>query len=781
MARSKTERTEPVEATAAQQAADVEQPVAAPEAETPKKSVRAPKSESTVDAAEMDALAGSYHGAPYDILGPHVVSREDKEVLAIRAFRPVDKAVSVLEIETGKQTAMKLVHPAGLYEAIFPRRKAVFPYRLVVIGGDDGEYELEDPYRFPPQLSDFDLYLHGEGNFLESYERFGAHMVTVDGVAGVHFAVWAPNALRVSVVGPFNLWDNRVNAMQMHGESGVWETFIPNLPKGTHYKYSVKSRFMGYEVDKADPYGFYFEVRPTTDSRVWNIDEYAWGDDAWMTGRPQRQAPNQPMNIYEVHLGSWRRGAENEFLSYHDLAHQMVDYVKEMGYTHIELLPITEHPFDGSWGYQVTGYFAPTSRFGTPDDFMYFVDHCHQNGIGVLLDWVPAHFPRDAHGLGFFDGTHLYEHADPRQGEHQDWGTKIFNFGRNEVRNFLLSNALFWLKKYHLDGLRVDAVASMLYLDYSREAGQWVPNKYGGRENLEAIDFLRRFNELVHENAPGAITAAEESTSWPMVTRPTYMGGLGFDYKWNMGWMHDTLSYIEKDPVFRRYHQNEITFSLIYAFHENFILPFSHDEVVHLKKSMLDKMPGDAWRKYANLRALYAYMVGHPGKKLLFMGSEFGQWTEWSEARSLDWHLLKWEDHQQMQRFVRDLNHFYQREPALYEVDYSWEGFQWIDFTDAEQSVLSFQRRANDPAEMLVFVCNFTPVVRESYRVGLPLGGAYREVINSDGVEYGGSGVTNDGLVFAEALPWQNCSFSAPLRLPPLGAVVLKPIQSMEE
>jgi len=781
MARSKTERTEPVEASAAQQAADAEQPVAATEADTPKKSARAPKPESTVDAAEMDALAGGYHGAPYDLLGPHVVNREGKEVLAIRTFRPVDKAVSVLETETGKQTAMKLVHPAGLYEAIFPRRKAAFPYRLVVIGGDDGEYELEDPYRFPPQLSDFDLYLHGEGTFLESYERFGAHMVTVDGIAGVHFAVWAPNALRVSVVGPFNLWDNRVNPMQMHGESGVWETFIPNLPKGTHYKYSVKSRFMGYEVDKADPYGFYFEVRPTTDSRVWSIDEYEWGDNAWMTDRPQRQAPNQPMNIYEVHLGSWRRGAENEFLSYHDLAHQMVDYVKEMGYTHIELLPITEHPFDGSWGYQVTGYYAPTSRFGTPDDFMYFVDHCHQNGIGVLLDWVPAHFPRDAHGLGFFDGTHLYEHADPRQGEHQDWGTKIFNFGRNEVRNFLLSNALFWLKKYHIDGLRVDAVASMLYLDYSREAGQWVPNKYGGRENLEAIDFLRRFNELVHENAPGAITAAEESTSWPMVTRPTYMGGLGFDYKWNMGWMHDTLSYIEKDPVFRRYHQNEITFSLIYAFHENFILPFSHDEVVHLKKSMLDKMPGDAWRKYANLRALYAYMTGHPGKKLLFMGSEFGQWTEWSEARSLDWHLLQWEDHQQMQRFVRDLNHFYQREPALYEVDYSWEGFQWIDFTDAEQSILSFQRRANDPAEMLVFVCNFTPVVRESYRVGLPLGGAYREVINSDSVEYGGSGVTNDGLVFAEALPWQNCSFSAPLRLPPLGVVVLKPIQSMEE
>ncbi|GIK72008.1 MAG: 1,4-alpha-glucan branching enzyme GlgB [Chloroflexota bacterium] len=752
---------------------------AAPKEATPVKKEKPapPKPKATVDDAQIEAIVGGYHGAPYDVLGPHVVTMNGKEGLAVRVFRPLDKKVEVLEIENGKRTPMVQVHPAGFFEATFSRRKERFPYRLVVTGGDDQEYELEDPYRFPMLFPEFDLYLHGEGNFLESYERFGAHMTTVEGVAGVHFAVWAPNALRVSVIGSFNAWDNRVNAMQRRGDSGIWETFIPNLPKGTHYKYSIKSRMLGYEIDKADPYGFYFEMRPTTDARVWDIDSYIWNDKEWMENRIERQATDKPMSIYEVHLGSWRRGEGDAFLNYRDLAHQLVEYVKRMGYTHIELLPITEHPFDGSWGYQVTGYYAPTSRFGSPDDFMYFVDYCHQNGIGVLLDWVPAHFPRDAHGLAFFDGTHLYEHADPRQGEHRDWGTKIFNFGRNEVRNFLLSNALFWLKKYHLDGLRVDAVASMLYLDYSRQPGEWIPNKYGGRENLEAIDFLRRFNELVHEHAPGAITCAEESTSWPMVTRPTYMGGLGFDYKWNMGWMHDTLSYMEKDPIYRRYHQNEITFSLIYAFHENFILPFSHDEVVHLKKSMLDKMPGDVWQKYANLRALYAYMFGHPGKKLLFMGGEFGQWSEWSEARSLDWHLLQWEDHQRLQRFVRDLNHFYQHEPALYEVDYSWEGFQWIDFTDADQSVISFQRRAKEPSEMLIFVCNFTPVVRESYRIGLPISGVYREVLNSDWTIYGGSGVANTEPIIAQDLPWQNCKYSAPIRMPPLGVFVLKPMQ----
>lgn len=736
--------------------------------------------QATLAETEIAAVVGGYHSAPYTVLGPQRVPQKGGDLLVVRVFRPLDRQVVLWELESGRRTPMQAVHAGGIFEARFPRRKSVEAYRLVVTGGDGQEYELEDPYRFPLLFPELDLYLHGEGNFLESYERFGAHRRTVEGVEGVHFAVWAPNALRVGVVGPFNGWDNRVNAMQRRGESGVWETFIPNLPQGTHYKYAIKSRQLGYEVDKADPYGFYCEFRPTTDTRIWDLDRYGWQDQAWMEMRAARQAHDQPLSIYEVHLGSWRRGPDGEFLNYRELAHQLVDYVQEMGYTHLELLPITEHPFDGSWGYQVTGYYAPTSRFGTPDDFMYFVDYCHQHGVGVLLDWVPAHFPRDAHGLAFFDGTHLYEHADPRQGEHRDWGTKIFNFGRNEVRNFLLSNALFWLKKYHLDGLRVDAVASMLYLDYSRQPGEWVPNPYGGRENLEAIEFLRRFNELVHEQVPGAITAAEESTSWPMVTRPVYMGGLGFDYKWNMGWMHDTLSYMAKDPIYRRYHQNEITFSLIYAFHEHFILPLSHDEVVHLKKSMLDKMPGDGWQKYANLRALYAYMYGHPGKKLLFMGCEFGQWSEWSEARSLDWQLLQWPSHQQLQRFVRDLNRIYRHEPALYTIDHSWEGFQWIDYTDAEQSVLSFLRRSTDPRETLVFVCNLTPVVRSSYRVGLPHDGLYQELINSDWTIYGGSGVANPGLIQAQRQPWQSCPFSVSLRLPPLGTLVLKRVTAAE-
>jgi 1,4-alpha-glucan branching enzyme len=675
---------------------------------------------------------------------------------------------------------MGRVDEAGVFEALFPDILAPFAYRLILLDSQGNESESEDPYRFPPLLTDYDIHLHGEGNFIYSYEKLGAHLREIEGVQGVNFAVWAPNAQRVSVIGPFNGWDNRVHPMHRHETAGVWELFIPNLSEGMHYKYAVKSRFLNYEVDKSDPCGFYGEVRPSTDSRVWNLDKYQWRDDEWLAKRPEHQALNQPMNIYEVHLGSWRRAPEtNGFLSYRDLAHQLVAYVQQMGYTHIELLPITEHPLDGSWGYQTTGYFAPTSRFGSPDDFMYFVDYCHQHNIGVILDWAPAHFPKDGHGLAFFDGTHLYEHADPRQGEHQDWGTKIFNFGRNEVRNFLLSSALFWLKKYHIDGLRVDAVASMLYLDYSRKSGEWVPNQYGGRENLEAIDFLRRFNETTHAEAPGALTIAEESTSWPMISRPTYMGGLGFDLKWNMGWMHDMLSYMQKDPIHRRYHQNQITFSLMYAFHENFVLPFSHDEVVHLKKSMLNKMPGDLWRKYANLRALYAYMIGHPGKKLLFMGGEFGQWAEWSEAKSLDWHLLQGEDHRQLHRYVAALNHLYLTEPALHQIDFSWEGFEWIDFSDAEQSVISFIRRAADPGNMVIVVCNFTPVPRLGYRVGLPRDAIYREIFNSDQPQYGGSGVVTNKETPAEHIPWQRCAYSASLNLPPLGVLFLKPIREI--
>lgn len=728
----------------------------------------------TVSPGDLQAIVGGYHGAPFDVLGAHPVTLEGEPGLAIRAFRPLDDAVWVVDVN-GMRSPMTRIHSEGLFEAVLPARPETFVYSLVVADAEGNEYSLEDPYRFPPLLTEYDLYLYGEGNFYYSYEKLGAHPREIDGVPGINFAVWAPNAERVSVVGEFNGWDNRTHPMRSRGAGGVWELFVPHLPNGTHYKYAVKSRFLGYEVDKSDPYGFYAEMRPSTDSRVWDLSTYEWQDDAWLAARPERQALDQPINIYEVHLGSWRRAPEdNGFLSYRDLAVQLVDYAREMGYTHIELLPITEHPFDGSWGYQTTGYFAPTSRFGTPDDFRFFVDTCHQAGIGVILDWVPAHFPRDAHGLGFFDGTHLYEHSDPRLGEHRDWGTKIFNFGRNEVRNFLISSALFWLKEYHLDGLRVDAVASMLYLDYSREPGEWIPNRYGGRENLEAIDFIRRFNEITHAEVPGTLTIAEESTSWPMVTRPTYTGGLGFDLKWNMGWMHDMLSYMQKDPIHRRFHQSQVTFSLIYAFHENFVLPFSHDEVVHLKRSMLDKMPGDVWRKYANLRALYTYMTAHPGKKLLFMGCEFGQWAEWNEARSLDWHLLQWEDHQRLQSFVARLNHLYLEEPALHRIDASWEGFEWIDISDADYSVISFVRRSDDPADTLVVVCNFTPVPRMGYRVGLPTSGLYRELLSSDDQLYGGSGVGNPQPVMAETLPWQNCNFSAPINLPPLGVIFLK-------
>ncbi len=735
--------------------------------------------QSTTNPGELAAIVGAYHGAPHAVLGPQQVVIDGEAGLSIRAFRPLDRQIFVLDTETGERYPMTRIDAAGFFETVLPQRPEPFAYRLIVVDPAGQEHEIEDPYRFPPALTEHDMYLHTEGNFVYSYEKLGAQARTVEGVQGVNFAVWAPNAERVSVIGPFNEWDNRTHPMQLRAQFGIWEIFIPNLPQGMEYKYSLKSRLLGYEIDKADPYSFYAEQRPKTSSRIWNINQYTWHDDEWLASRVERQALDKPINIYEVHLGSWKRAqgapaADNGFLNYRDLAHQLVDYAHQMGYTHIELLPITEHPFDGSWGYQTTGYFAPSSRFGDPNDFQYFVDYCHQHGVGVILDWVPAHFPRDAHGLAFFDGTHLYEHADPRLGEHQDWGTKIFNFGRNEVRNFLLSNAVFWLKHYHLDGLRVDAVASMLYLDYSREPGQWVPNRYGGRENLAAIDFIRRFNELTHIETPGILTIAEESTSWPMVTRPTYMGGLGFDLKWNMGWMHDILSYMQKDPIHRRYHQSEVTFSLIYAFHENFVLPFSHDEVVHLKRSMLNKMPGDVWQKFANLRTLYGYMTGHPGKKLLFMGDEFGQWAEWNEAKSLDWHLLEWPTHQQLQNFVADLNHLYQREPALHQVEFSWEGFQWIDFSDAEQSVISFVRRAANSADFLIIICNFTPLPRLGYRVGLPVQGMYREIMNSDWMHYGGSGVANPHGMWAEELPWQNCAYSATLNLPPLAVMMLK-------
>jgi len=637
-------------------------------------------------------------------------------------------------------------------------------------------------------FSDFDLYLFGQGKHRRIYEKMGAHPCIVDGVAGVNFALWAPNARTVSVIGDFNGWQHGAHPMHLrHIDLGVWERFIPGIQVGALYKYAVYSRYNNYVAEKSDPYGFAAELRPKTASIVADIHQHQWQDEAWMQERTQRQQLSSPISIYEVHLGSWRRvieeSGENRIMTYRELAHALAPYVKELGFTHIELLPITEYPYDGSWGYQVTGYFAPTSRYGSPEDFQYFVDFLHQQGIGVLLDWVPAHFPKDEYALGYFDGTHLYEYADPRKGEHKEWGTYVFDYGRPEVRNFLIASALFWLREYHIEGLRVDAVASMLYLDYSRKAGEWVPNRYGGREHLEAIDFLRQFNEAVYAEQPGTLTIAEESTAWPMVTRPTYTGGLGFSMKWNMGWMHDILDYMSLDPVYRRYHHNNITFSLMYAYNENFALPLSHDEVVHGKGSLLGKMSGDVWQKFANLRALYGFMWGHPGKKLLFMGGEFGQWREWNFAQSLDWHLLQPPSdarHARLRDYLSDLNQLYQEEPALSLLDYDPAGFSWIDVHDPDNSVASFMCKSKKKHETLVFVCNFTPVPRYGYRVGVPYAGEYYEVINSDATRYGGSGIENKQHMPSAPIYWQNCPHSLLLTLPPLATVILK-LRTMTE
>ena len=626
-------------------------------------------------------------------------------------------------------------------------------------------------------LTEFDLYLFGEGTLHRAYEKLGAHRREVDGQTGVHFAVWAPNAEEVSVIGDFNGWDPRSHGMRNLGASGIWETFVPEVGDGDRYKYEIRSRAGGERLQKADPYGFFFESDASGAAIVWDLNRYTWRDGDWMQERPAKNGWfDRPMSIYELHPGSWKRSSDRggRPLTYRELAEQLVPYVKEMGYTHIELLPVLEHPFAGSWGYQVTGFFAPTSRFGPPEDFKSFVDACHLNGIGVILDWVPGHFPKDAHGLARFDGTALYEHEDPRQGEHRDWGTLVFNYGRNEVRAFLLSSALFWLEEYHIDGLRVDAVASMLYLDYSRKEGEWLPNEFGGRENLEAMEFLRQLNVQTHSQAPGSITVAEESTAWPGVTRPVHLGGLGFTYKWNMGWMHDMLRYVGKDPVYRRWAHNDLTFSLLYAFTENFVLPFSHDEVVHGKRSMLDKMPGDQWQKQANLRALFGYMFGHPGKKLMFMGSEFGQWREWSHDDSLDWHLLEHEGHRGLQRWVRDLNRVLHEQPALYQVDFDHTGFEWIDCADFEGSIVSFIRHAHDPSDFVVVAVNFTPVPRPGYLIGVPQAGHYVELVNSDAAIYGGSNVGNAGAVEAEPVPAHGRPHRLSLTLPPLACVILK-------
>ncbi len=729
----------------------------------------------TLTDEQINRIVKMSHHDPFEVLGAHIVEWKGQPVVVVRAMVPHADRLTVVAAD-GTEYPMTRVHIDGVYEAICAGRSEIFGYRLRATDIGGHTWEFIDPYSFWPVLSDFDLQLLGEGNHFKSYDKLGAHPLEIGGVAGTLFAVWAPNARAVSVVGNFNAWDERRHPMRVRGGSGIWELFIPGVGQGEVYKYRIRG-LHGQLIEKADPHANYSELRPRTGSVIWNIEGYPWGDEEWMARRAQTNLLYKPLSIYEVHLGSWMRVPEenDRFLTYRELAPKLVDYVLEMGYTHIELLPVMEHPFDGSWGYQVTGYFAPTSRYGTPQDFMYFIDYCHQHGIGVILDWVPAHFPRDLHSLVRFDGTALYEYEDPRKGEHKDWGTLIFNFGRNEVRNFLISSGLFWLDKYHVDGLRVDAVASMLYLDYSRRPGEWEPNIYGGNENLEAIAFIRRFNELCYQYYPGVITIAEESTSFAGVSRPTYLGGLGFGFKWNMGWMNDTLRYIQKDPIYRKYHHNDLTFGLIYAFSENFIQVISHDEVVHGKGSLLGKMPGDDWQKFANVRLYLGFMYTHPGKKLLFMGSEFGQWREWSEARSLDWHLLQWEPHQKLRRFVADLNRLYCREPALYERDSDPAGFEWIDLHDWEHSIISYLRRAAHPADYLVIVCNFTPIPREGYRIGVPEHCLYREVLNSDALIYGGSNMGNRGGFWSEALPWQGQPYSLNLTVPPLSVCVFKP------
>ncbi len=719
----------------------------------------------------LASLLNGDHGAPYQILGPQP---SDEGQVSIRAFQPAMERMTVVDDGTGERHEMALLREEGLFEVTIKGAATELRYHYEAHTRQGADVSFHDAYAFPLQITDYDIYLFKQGRLLQSYDKFGAHPCEINGIKGVTFAVWAPNAYRVSVIGDFNGWDARTHPMQVHNDSGIWELFIPDVPEGTIYRYAIRSHNAGYRAEKSDPYSFAYQLRPNNASIVANIDNYTWGDQEWLAARAQRDPLKQPWSIYEVHLGSWQRDEHGNWLNYRELAHRLVAYAKEMGYTHLEIMPITEYPADESWGYQATGYFAPTSRYGSPTDFMYFVDHCHQNGIGLILDWVPAHFASDGFALNYFDGTHLYSHADPRQGQHIPWGTYIFNYGRNEVRNFLLSSALFWLRRYHIDGLRVDAVSSMLYLDFSRDPGQWLPNHYGGRENLDAIAFLREFNTLVHREEPGAVTIAEESTSWPMVSRPTYIGGLGFTFKWNMGWMHDTLDYMKLNPIYRRYSHNLITFALMYAFNENFFLSLSHDEVVHLKGSMLNKMAGDWWQKFASLRLMFGFQYTMPGKKLNFMGQEWGEWQEWSERRSLDWELLKWPTHKGAQTWMKDLNHFYDTQPSLFEHDFDYTGFEWIEVNDVEQSVFAYMRFADNRDDFLVVVCNFTPVVRYDYRIGVPQKGFYRELLNSDASMYGGGDIGNLGGVQSSDIPSHVHGQSLRLTLPPLGIVILK-------
>ena len=688
----------------------------------------------------------------------------------VRVFYPYASKV-FLETAQGS-VALSRTHADGLYEWR-GQTKPAHPYQLRIVEGGV-ERNAYDPYAFAAQISGVDLHLFNEGKLHQSYRVLGSHTIELDEIVGVRFAVWAPNAERVSVVGEFNRWDGRVNPMRVHGSSGVWELFIPGIALGALYKFEIRNR-TGQLLVKTDPYAHRFEVRPGTAAHAGATISHQWQDAAWLEQRRTSNWLHAALNIYEIHVGSWKRHPDGQFYSYRELAAHLIPYVKDMGYTHIELMPVSEHPLDESWGYQTTGYFAATSRFGTPDDLCFFVDSCHQAGIGVLLDWVPAHFPQDAFALARFDGSALYEHEDPRLGFHQDWGTHIFNYGRNEVKSFLLSSAHYWLAQFHFDGLRVDAVASMLYLDYSRKEGEWLPNKFGGRENLEAIAFLHELNIMVHEEFPGALTLAEESTSWPAVSRPVYLGGLGFSMKWNMGWMNDTLSFMKQDPVHRRYYLNQLTFSQLYAYTENFLLPFSHDEVVHGKGSLLDKMPGDAWQKFANLRLVLVYQMASPGKKLNFMGNEFAQGREWRSSWELEWWQLGLEAHRGIHDMVRDLNHLYRNLPALFQQDFDQSGFSWIDCRDAENSLLSFIRHGHG-GEVIIAAFNLTPVPRKRYRIGLPQDCAYREIFNSDSHYYGGSNIGNAGEIRAEHLPWMGQPYSAEIELPPLSGIMLAPL-----
>ncbi|MBR4106139.1 MAG: 1,4-alpha-glucan branching protein GlgB [Alphaproteobacteria bacterium] len=722
---------------------------------------------------EMEAVINGDHGNVFAVLGIHR-NKGSKESF-IRAYLPMSSSIEVLSRDGSSRGMMTKLDNRGFYQIDLGVTED-YDYKFRITNDKGAVYDAEDTYRFTPTLGDMDIYLLAEGNHLDMYKKLGAHVMEKEGVKGVAFAVWAPNAKRVSVVGAFNNWDGRVDVMRKHPSCGVWDIFIPGIGEGEIYKYEIKTNSNNIFL-KADPVAFYSERRPNTASVVYDLNHYEWHDNDWMNYRSEYNSLDKPMSIYEVHLGSWRRKYGNEYLTYRELADHLIPYVQNMGFTHVEFLPLAEHPLDASWGYQIIGMFAPTSRFGTPDDLRYMIDKFHQAGISVIMDWVPAHFPKDAHGLNEFDGTHLYEHADPRKGEHNDWGTKIYNYGRSEVANFLCCSALFWLKEFHIDGLRVDAVASMLYLDYSRKAGEWIPNQYGGNENIEAISFLRRMNELAYSQVNGAVTVAEESTAWPMVSRPTSMGGLGFGYKWNMGWMNDTLRYISHEPVHRKYHHGMLTFGLLYAFNENFILPISHDEVVHGKGSMLSKMPGDEWQKFANLRAYYGFMYTHPGKKLLFMGCEFGQDYEWNSEESLRWFLLDHPMYRGMQNCVRDLNLMYKGNPCMYQQDFDYRGFEWLDHSNADDSVISYIRRGYNYNDFMIVVCNFTPVVRHNYRIGVPEGGDYQEIFNSDDVNYWGSGVKNDDVIHSDNQECNYKPFSINITLPPLSTIIIKPLR----